>query len=120
MTHRPNVLITLGALLLGAAPALAAPPDKTPELVERGRASYAKFCVACHGPKGEGDGPAAKALNPRPRNFVTQPLAGGAPAAFEVLAQGIKGTGMIAFKHLPEEERWALAFYVEGLAAPAK
>jgi high-affinity iron transporter len=45
-------------------------------------------------------------------------MAGGAPAAFEVLATGIKGTGMLAFKHLPEEERWALAFYVAGLAAP--
>jgi mono/diheme cytochrome c family protein len=26
-------------------------------------------CVACHGPEGRGDGPAASNLNPRPRDF---------------------------------------------------
>jgi len=26
-------------------------------------------CVSCHGPSGKGDGPAAAALNPKPRDF---------------------------------------------------
>ncbi len=26
-------------------------------------------CALCHGPDGHGDGPSAKALNPKPRNF---------------------------------------------------
>ncbi len=47
-------------------------------------------------------------------------MKGGAPAVFDVLGKGVKGTGMIAFKHLPEEERWALAYFVEGLGRPAK
>ena len=113
--------------LAAAAALLAAPaawagdaPKKTPELLEKGKASFAKNCVACHGKTGEGDGPAAKALKPPPENLVTHPMKGGAAEVFGVLATGVKGTGMIAFKHLPEEERWGLAYFVEGLAKPAK
>jgi hypothetical protein len=32
-----------------------------------------------------------------------------------VLSTGVKGTAMIAFKHLPENDRWAIAHYVDGL-----
>ena len=72
-------------------------PAKTPALVEKGKASFATNCVACHGKGGEGDGPAAKALKPPPQNLVTHPVKGGAPAVFDVLGKGVKGTGMIAF-----------------------
>jgi mono/diheme cytochrome c family protein len=75
--------------------------------------------VACHGKQGEGDGPAAKALKPKPRNLVTSPLPGGAEAVFQVLTAGKKGTGMIAYRHLPEEERWAIAWFVASLGEPA-
>jgi high-affinity iron transporter len=118
---RKTPMIALAAALLATPAARAGEaPTKTPELVEKGKASFAKYCVACHGKGGEGDGPAAKALKPPPENLVTHPLEGGAPAIFKVLATGVKGTGMIAFKHLPEEERWALAYFVEGLAKPRK
>ncbi len=30
---------------------------------------FTERCAPCHGPNGAGDGPAAKALDPRPRNF---------------------------------------------------
>jgi cytochrome c553 len=30
---------------------------------------FTTFCVPCHGPAGKGDGAAAAALNPKPRNF---------------------------------------------------
>jgi mono/diheme cytochrome c family protein len=118
----PSSLAAAAALLL-AAPALAGePPKKTAELLEKGRASFAKNCVACHGPKGEGDGAAAKSLKPPPRNLVTESLKAGSKVSdvFGVLANGVKGTGMIAFKHLPEEERWALAYYVLSLHHPRK
>jgi mono/diheme cytochrome c family protein len=85
--------------------------------VEKGKTSFERNCVACHGPRGEGDGAAADALDPKPRNLVTQPPPGGAAKVFQVLDKGVKGTAMLAFKHLPEEERWALAYYVESLAA---
>jgi mono/diheme cytochrome c family protein len=117
-TTLPSIL-ALGVLLLGAPSARAAPPGRTPALLEKGKASFARNCVACHGPRGEGDGVAAKALKPRPRNLVTEPPPGGAPAVFEVLGKGVKGTGMIAYKHLSEEERWGLSYFVEGLGPGA-
>ena len=50
------------AVALVAVPAFAAEAPK-------GKAIYDVRCVACHGPTGGGDGPAAAALDPRPRNF---------------------------------------------------
>lgn len=32
--------------------------------------TYAKLCANCHGVTGKGDGPAARALNPRPKDFT--------------------------------------------------
>jgi cbb3-type cytochrome oxidase cytochrome c subunit len=37
----------------------------------RGKAVYFRRCVGCHGEKGDGNGPAARFLNPKPRNFTT-------------------------------------------------
>jgi mono/diheme cytochrome c family protein len=31
---------------------------------------YSNLCASCHGAKGQGDGPAAAALNPKPRDFA--------------------------------------------------
>jgi mono/diheme cytochrome c family protein len=35
-----------------------------------GQQKFEQFCAACHGINGKADGPAAVALNPRPRNFT--------------------------------------------------
>lgn len=35
-----------------------------------GKKIYDMNCAMCHGPKGAGNGAAAAALNPKPRNFV--------------------------------------------------
>jgi len=36
----------------------------------QGKATYATMCSSCHGPEGKGDGVAAAALNPKPRNLT--------------------------------------------------
>ena len=95
-------------------------PPKTQELLEKGRVAFTDYCTTCHGLKGEGDGPASTALHPPPRNLVTNPTPGGARAVFKVLNTGVKGTGMGAFTYLSEEDRWAIAYYVESLARPKK
>jgi mono/diheme cytochrome c family protein len=106
-------LIALAALALTARASDA--PKATPELVAQGKAAFGKYCASCHGPTGQGDGAASKALKPPPRNLVTDPVKGGAPEVFQVLNTGVKGTAMIAFKHLSEGDRWALAHYVASL-----
>jgi mono/diheme cytochrome c family protein len=35
----------------------------------KGKEKFQQICASCHGPEGHGDGPAAAALNPKPRNL---------------------------------------------------
>jgi len=37
---------------------------------EEGKKLYGQFCASCHGQSGKGDGPAAAALNPKPRDHT--------------------------------------------------
>jgi mono/diheme cytochrome c family protein len=119
---RLKILSLAAAAALGAPAARADAPSKTPQLVEMGKASFANNCASCHGPTGAGDGAAAKALNPKPRNLATESLKQGAKPAelYGTITGGIKGTAMIAFKHLSEEDRWALAYFVQDLRASAR
>ena len=116
MNERLVALAT--GVLLAAAPAGAAEaPQKTPELLERGRTSFERNCSACHGDRGAGDGIAAGALQPKPRNFATDKFKQGSKPAqiFETLKKGVPGSAMVPFTNLPEEERWALAYWVAEL-----
>lgn len=88
----------------------------TPELIARGREQFNAQCVACHGPNGQGNGPAAAALNPPPRNFtVNEGWKNGRKTTmvFKTLKEGLGG--MPAFSSLPVDDRWALAHYVISL-----
>lgn len=83
---------------------------------------YATNCASCHGDDGKGDGSAAAALNPVPRNFHSGEgwkEGTSSLAIFNVLANGIEGTSMAAFKHLPESERWALTHMIREQWLPA-
>lgn len=55
-----TALVLSGIGVWATMPAAAEP--KAPE-------KYTTFCAPCHGSAGKGDGPAAAALNPKPRNF---------------------------------------------------
>ena len=60
----------------GTAPAPAAAAAKpakaavTPAVLERGAQLYKANCAVCHGDQGRGDGPAASALKPPPRDHT--------------------------------------------------
>lgn len=60
-------------LLVAAAvlslPAFAGPFELKGDAA-KGEAQYKTLCVACHGEKGDGAGPAGGALNPKPTNFT--------------------------------------------------
>jgi mono/diheme cytochrome c family protein len=60
--------------LLGVALAVLAPPLAAAQANDAhagDRATYAKYCAQCHGDKGDGNGPAAAHLLPKPRDFTT-------------------------------------------------
>lgn len=116
--------VLVGCLLVaaGAAPTSAGPtPPKSPELVAKGKALFATTCVPCHGETGEGNGAAAAALVPKPRNFKAEPFKFGTKPAevFATLEKGSPGTAMAPFVALPEEDRWALVYYVLSLRGDA-
>ncbi len=111
--------MTLLAVCMGSS-AWAAAPKSTPVLLEKGKTSFARNCLACHGETGEGDGPTGKFLMPKPRNFKTEPFKQGEKPdqIFDTISKGVPGSTMVAFATLPEEERWALAYYVLDLKGP--
>ncbi len=109
-------------VLLSASLVLAAAPPPSKDLLAKGKASFEINCVACHGATGVGDGAAASALTPKPRNFKVDPFKNGdAPQnVFKSVSEGIPATAMVAFAHLKEDERWSLAYYVLELRGPVK
>lgn len=88
----------------------------TDELKARGKEVYQGQCVVCHGADGRGDGPAAAAMNPKPRNFHNGDgwINGRKVAAvFLTLKNGVNS--MPAFNALPADDRWAVTHYVLSL-----
>ena len=121
---RGNVYTTKGAPLFkpiaGGASRFQKAWEPSPELVAHGKEIYSQQCVACHGDAGAGNGPAAAALNPRPRNFVAGPdnewKNGRKPSQiFKTLKEGIAGGGMASYVTLPADDRWGLSHYVASL-----
>ncbi len=89
----------------------------TPELVSHGKELFGQQCVSCHGVEGKGDGPAAAALDPHPRNFhQTEGWQNGWKPSqiFYTLQHGARGA-MSSYATLPAEGRWALAHFVASL-----
>jgi len=89
--------------------------------LENGKKIFMAQCSVCHGEKGNGKGPAAAALNPKPRNFRRGLKNFQYGASFEEVVATISNgppTGIMpAFKGaLEEEEILAVATYVRSLA----
>ena len=109
---RTTLLLVL--VLGGVAHATEPPPDAR---------LYAERCSGCHGDQGGGDGPAAAALIPPPRNFRDAAL--WRDRTFEqmrtVVKKGKPGTMMPPFDGvLTDAEIDAVTHFVQRFAPPAK
>jgi nitrate reductase alpha subunit len=88
-----------------------------------GEQLFVRNCAPCHGATGEGNGPAAKYLYPRPRDFSENlfrivSTENGRPSdrdLFGVITRGMPGSAMIPFGHLSEADRKSLVAYVRDL-----
>ncbi|CAN7301374.1 FTR1 family protein [Rhizobacter sp. LjRoot28] len=107
------------AQLLAAYP-VSVSPKQAPELA-RGASLYQAQCASCHGPTGNGDGPLAASLDPKPIAFTDRERAASRSlmALYQVIGQGVSGTSMPAFQNLPDADRWALAWYAGTLSTDA-
>ncbi len=92
-------------------------PDPYPTSVaaiDRGHRIYQGFCIGCHGPIGDGMGPAQPYLYPPPLNFTilhNRGVSGG--ILYYQIMNGITGTAMPYFKKdLESEKIWDVGNYV--------
>jgi len=99
-------------------------PEKNPvahsaESVARGKAAYLNRCAGCHGRIGDGRGPNAPQMLPRPRNLTTRLFFQKLPDTrlFESITYGVVGTGMPPWDYLAEDQRWDLVNYVRFLSS---
>jgi mono/diheme cytochrome c family protein len=83
----------------------------------RGGVQFASYCAGCHGPKGEGDGPAAAGLRPRPANLAAHRYTN--EQIVTALWNGVAGTAMPAWRDQPLDRLAMLAGFVAGLGSTA-
>jgi mono/diheme cytochrome c family protein len=91
----------------------------SPELVTKGRELFKANCTTCHGDNGQGDGPSASMLNPKPRNFHSvDSWKNGSKVTqiYKTLEEGIPGGGMASYNYMSPEERFALIHYIRTFA----
>ena len=106
-------------------------PAVTPEFMEDGKSIYFRRCSVCHGLLGDGNGPAADFLDPRPRDFTLGTFkfrstqSGELPLdtdLFRTVSRGLPGTAMQSFDKdlikngLDEDQRWAVIAYIKTFA----
>ena len=92
-------------------------PDPYPTTdadLARGHKIFQEFCIGCHGPVGDGMGPAQPYLYPPPLNFTIlkgRGVSGG--ILYYQIMNGITGTAMPYFKRELESEKiWDVGNYV--------
>lgn len=133
---RPVVLggIAVAILVLGligvkvffsGKPVVPKPGDsESPEgELAAGTELFANHCAQCHGEKGDGNGPAARFLYPKPRNFgeakfrivSTENYLPTDEDLLLVVNRGMPGSAMFPFAHLPESDRKLLVGHVRHL-----
>ena len=113
---------SIGLVFLLASMSSASAFAADAKTIAKGKTVFEQNCASCHGVSGAGDGPAAVALNPKPRNFATDEFkAGSTPKEIlKTVTDGLKGTMMVSYKHLPEADRKAVSEYVASLRKAAK
>lgn len=81
----------------------------------KGAKFYGENCANCHGAKGDGQGPRANLVTPKPRNFLDAGSRAtlNRPALFNAISEGKVGTEMPAWSQVLDEQELAnVAEYV--------
>jgi mono/diheme cytochrome c family protein len=102
-------------------PKLLGTPANDKEWLKRGQAVYQLRCVQCHGENGDGNGPVASHMYPRPRDYrngifkFTSTSYGAKPLRDDlvrVVSRGIRGTSMPSFNLIMKDDLEAVVDYV--------
>lgn len=102
-------------------PKLLGQPGMNPNHLKRGGDIYRQYCQQCHGVTGDGNGPQAAYMIPKPRDYrkgmfkFTSTIYGSKPLREDILRtirRGILGTSMPSFDLLPPQDLEAVTDYV--------
>jgi mono/diheme cytochrome c family protein len=109
------VLFVIYGLVIGLKPqpAWAEPGDPV-----KGKATYERLCVTCHGAQGKGDGPASKMLTPPPAD-LSSPKIKNKPDGdlLQAIQNGRPPATMPAFKgQLSEQQIHDVLAFVRSLS----
>lgn len=104
---------------LGADAALDLPIR--PVDLAAGERLFTQHCASCHGPRGLGDGPAARGMAPPPPALGSAEVMRDVPPAlmYRIVSVGIAGTPMSGWADvLSADDRWSIVSYVNRLQGP--
>lgn len=105
-------------------PRLMGDPKMDTEILNRGAAVYRQYCQQCHGVTGDGNGPMAQYMIPKPRDYrrgifkFTSTVYGSKPLREDLhrtIRRGVMGTSMPSFDLLPPSDLEAVTDYVLAL-----
>lgn len=91
----------------------------------KGKNVYEKYCIGCHGEKGDGNGMAARDLIIKPRNFTLglfkfkSTPSGSLPADSDlknVINNGMPTSSMPNFRLVPDDEKDQVIAYIKGFS----
>ena len=101
------------------------PLEPTPENILAGKRLYKKEakpfgCVPCHGILGKGKGMTARSMKIKPRDFSCREMMKDIPDGqlFWVIRNGSKGTEMMAFQSLKDDQIWKIVSYIRQFSVP--
>lgn len=98
-----------------AAAAATAPPPVTEALLARGRDRFDIYCMPCHSPVGDGDGPIVRRGFPAPPSYHEQRLRDAPDRHFyDVITDGY-GIMHSYADRVPPQDRWAIVAYIRAL-----
>jgi mono/diheme cytochrome c family protein len=103
-TIRLIALACTGYLLAEAAPVSAA------ESVEPPKAMYLRYCGACHGPDGKGDGIAGTFMRPKPSDLTRIAARNDGEFSFTRVMRYIDGTQDVRAHGSPDMPVWGEIF----------
>jgi mono/diheme cytochrome c family protein len=100
-------------------------PPASPESLERGKATYAQACAACHGALGKGDGRQVMIDNlgypVKPRDLTAGIFKGSSESRdlYHRIVAGLPGSPMPSYAGVySDDQLWDLIHYVQSLVPP--
>jgi mono/diheme cytochrome c family protein len=87
-----------------------------PDAAADGAIIFKTNCETCHGPQGQGDGPAGEALHPRPKNLAALQAQAADDYLYWRINTGKEGTSMAPWKGvLTDDQIWQVVAFINSL-----